>query len=224
MTLPDAVDQALKPHGMRVLGAFDVETGEETVALSGQSVMAVMLIGHDGGAIWQPFSRWLAGQQPMPDHPLDRWSKAIIEDVATLFAARAVYPSDKPYLPFQRWAMRAPGLKPSPLGLLIHPEYGLWHAFRGALLFDRALGLKAETPRRHPCDDCRDKPCLTACPVSAVSADVFHVETCRSYLKSGQGMDCMETGCRARNACPVGAQYRYPADQQAFHQRAFTGA
>ena len=224
MSLSGALDQALSAHGLRVLGGLDFAADEQVPLALSRSAESVLLIGHRGGSIWPRFSQWLASQQPEPQNPLDTWSKAIIDDVAGRFAAKAVYPSDKPYLPFQSWAMRALGLKASPLGLLIHPDYGLWHAFRGALLFDHVLGLEAVPFGAHPCDTCEDRPCLTACPVAAVSADVFHVETCRSHLKSGTGDACMETGCLARNACPVGTGYRYSPAQQAFHQRAFVRA
>ena len=32
---------------------------------------------------------------------------------------------------------------------------------------------------------------------------------------------CRATGCLDRNACPYGAAYRYPADEQAFHMASF---
>ena len=76
-------------------------------------------------------------------NPLDTWSREVIGEVAEEFGARAVSPSDRPYLPFQQWAMRAEGLRPSPLGILMHPEYGLWHAYRGALLFDVEIPIQA---------------------------------------------------------------------------------
>ena len=48
--------------------------------------------------------------------------------------AAPIYPfGGPPYWPFQRWAQRAEAVFPSPLGILIHPEYGLWHAYRAAL-------------------------------------------------------------------------------------------
>ena len=37
--------------------------------------------------------------------------------------------------------MRAEAVAPSPLGILIHPDYGLWHAYRGALAFAERLAL-----------------------------------------------------------------------------------
>ena len=72
--------------------------------------------------------------------------------------------------------MRAEGLKASPLGILMHPEYGLWHAYRGALLFDEALAAEdlnqePENPI-HLCALCDRKPCLDACPVGGVREPV----------------------------------------------------
>ena len=66
----------------------------------------------------------------------DRRVAAAIDPLARSVGAMALYPFDgPPYRPFQRWAMRAEPVAPSPLGLFIHPEYGLWHAYRAALVF-----------------------------------------------------------------------------------------
>jgi hypothetical protein len=62
-----------------------------------------------------------------------------------------VFPFERPYLPFQRRAMRAEACYPSPLGLLIHPDYGLWHGYRGALLFAAAIELPPSGRRASPC-------------------------------------------------------------------------
>jgi epoxyqueuosine reductase QueG len=145
----------------------------------------------------------------------------MIGAVAGKFGATSVSPSDRPFLPFQQWAMRAEGLRPSPLGILMHPEYGLWHAYRGALLFDRAIGIEGHETGEHPCDFCVSKPCLSACPVEAFTAEGFAFDRCISHLRRPEGVACRESGCRARNACPVGAGYRYPAEVQAFHMAKF---
>src|SRR4030095_137820 len=49
-----------------------------------------------------------------------------------------------------RWAMRAEAVAPSPLGILIHPDYGLWHAYRGALAFAERLALPPRGARPLP--------------------------------------------------------------------------
>ncbi|MFK0163269.1 ferredoxin [Rhizobium sp. NPDC090279] len=214
---------ALGVHGVFVRGHLSLRDGEGPLLTDGTAARSLVLLGNVGGSIWPAFSRWLN----MPDNrmrkdPLDDWSKAIIRPVAGELGATAYFPSDPPWQPFQRWAMQAEGLKASPLGILIHPQYGLWHGYRGALGFAEGLegaGVTEFSP--HPCDLCAAKPCLTACPVTAVAAAGFDVPGCRSHLRTREGQaGCMAGGCLARNACPVGADYRYPAGQLAFHMAA----
>ncbi|NLR96406.1 4Fe-4S dicluster domain-containing protein [Rhizobium sp. P38BS-XIX] len=214
---------ALGAHGVFVRGSLHFDDGDGPQLDDGLPARSVVLLGNIGGSIWRPFSLW----RQLPENigrrdPLDDWSKAIIRPVAAEFGATAYFPSDPPWQPFQRWTMKAEGLKASPLGILIHPRYGLWHGYRGALGFaDLLTEEPAPTDDDHPCDRCADKPCLTSCPAGAVEPTGFDVQHCRSYLRSAQGQaTCMATGCLARNACPVGATYRYPAEQLSFHMAA----
>lgn len=154
-------------------------------------------------------------------NPLDTWSREVIGAVAEKFGARAVSPSDKPYLPFQQWAMRAEGLKPSPLGILMHPHYGLWHAYRGALLFEDEISVQAVEVATHLCDGCVEKPCLKSCPVNAYSGEGFAYQSCLAHVRGADGQPCRTGGCLDRNACPHGTAYRYPMEVQAFHMAAF---
>jgi ferredoxin len=206
------VEARLVEHGLIVRGGFNFAAEEAAPA------RAVLLVGHGGAEYWTHFQAWRAQSDAVAD-PLDVWSRHVIDEAANEVGARAVYPNDRPYMPFQQWAMRAEGLKSSPLGILMHPQFGLWHAYRGALLFDRALALGEELEPRHLCDDCREKPCLTTCPVGAFGADGYDVGACREHVR-GDGMMCRGQGCIARNACPHDA-YRYPAEVQAFHMDAF---
>ena len=138
------------------------------------------------------------------------------------FGASALYPFDgPPYWPFQRWAMRAEPVRPSPLGILIHPRHGLWHAYRAALAFAEEIPLPPREDAPDLCGECADKPCLAACPVGAFGAAGYDVGACLEHLRSAAGRDCMTAGCRARRACPVGQQHAYPPAQAAFHMAAF---
>ncbi|MBC2773407.1 ferredoxin [Rhizobium sp. AQ_MP] len=219
------IEALLAPHGLSLRGL--VRFGPEDAAPmldDGARAEAVLLIGAAGGAMWPHFERWRMSQADRGGaDPLDRWSKIVIDEIGNRIGAEPCYPSDPPYQPFQRWAMQAEGLEPSPLGILIHPRLGLWHSYRGALMF-RALDGAVETPVRsevHPCDTCRDKPCLSTCPVGAVSPDGFDVAGCRRHLVTPQGQGgCMTSGCLARNACPVGDAFRYPEAQLKFHMEA----
>ena len=111
-------------------------------------------------------------------------------------------------------------LKPSPLGILMQPEYGLWHAYRGALLFDVELDLSAPREAIHLCGLCAGKPCLKSCPVDAYDGR-FRVRGVPDPRARPNGAPCRDGGCLDRNACPYGTAYRYPADEQAFHMAAF---
>ncbi|RST84297.1 4Fe-4S dicluster domain-containing protein [Aquibium carbonis] len=219
----DGLAAALAVHGLIPRGGIDFAKGETAPpGPSGASARAVLLVGHAGSSIWPHFQAWRATQPAGLADPLDAWSRQVIGAVAVRFGARAVSPSDQPWLPFQAWAMRAEGLRPSPLGLLMHPVWGLWHAFRGALLFDNAL----ERPRNpdslhHPCDACIGKPCLKACPVAAHAGGGFDYPACLGHVRSPSGSACASGGCLDRRACPVGTEYRYEPAQQAFHMAAF---
>lgn len=227
-TLPALAD-ALATQGLLLRGGFRFEHDEDTPAgPSGAPARAVLLVGNAGAAYWTGFQAWLAAQPDAVPNPLDTWSRQAIGGVAARFGARAVSPSDRPYLPFQQWAMRAERLKPSPLGLLMHPVYGLWHAYRGALLFEDegmaaeldAMNQGVEEPI-HLCRLCDGKPCLKACPVDAYSAQGFAHEACLAHVRSPSGGPCRSGGCLDRNACPYGVTFRYPPEVQAFHMRAY---
>jgi hypothetical protein len=215
----------LSQHGLAVRGGFAFEFGEAApVGPSGNPARSVILIGNTGPAMWPQFSAWRSAQAEVPADPLDTWSKQVIDPIAVRIGARAIYPNDKPFAPFQQWAMRAEGLHPSPLGILIHPEYGLWHAYRGALLLDDDVGFPPFETLSHPCEQCVEKPCLTACPVSAFTDDGFGAQICAQHVQSADGAPCRKAGCLARNACPVGREHRYSGLQQEFHLAAFLRA
>jgi Fe-S-cluster-containing hydrogenase component 2 len=116
--------------------------------------------------------------------------------------------------------LRAGGVSTSPLGVLVHPIYGPWFAYRGALAFGEAI---EAPPVQHadPCGTCRDKPCIAACPVGAISqSGAYDVGACRDHVSSADNA-CYALGCLARHACPLGADFVYPPAQAGFHMRAF---
>jgi len=213
----DDVVAALAEYGLLARGAFHAEPADGAPV----GTATVLLAGNAGPAMWRAFGA------DMPDgrDPLDTWCATALEDLARRFDATALLPSDgPPYLPFQRWALKAEPVSASPLGILIHPEYGLWHAYRGALAFAAKLPVPLVAQRRSPCDDCAGRPCLSACPVTAFADGAYDVPACAAHLKSEAGGDCMALGCRARRACPVGRGHIYASAQAAFHMRAFLAA
>ena len=182
----------------------------------------LILAGNAGPAMWRAFAAQRLDDDE-PD-PLDCWSRRTLATITEKLSAEfdltvtALAPFDgPPYLPFQDWAKKSGAVHPSPFGPVVHIQYGLWHAYRGALLIPAALELPPVTPAPSPCRDCADKPCLSGCPVGAFGDAGYDVPACVGHLAGGRGDDCFRKGCLARAACPVGAAYAYGEDQARFH-------
>ena len=211
--------ERLRPLGMMMRGGFHSTESDDLPPLpDGAPTASMILIGNAGPGMWRAFAT--AGM--VGENPLDDWTRQVLNEIAATVGAAALFPFDgPPWLPFQRWALRADNVHPSPIGPLIHPAYGLWHAYRGALAFADAVELPLTSAEPSPCDACADKPCLSACPVEALSPGSYDVAACAGQVGGPKGTECMQVGCRARAACPVGAEYRYASDQARFHMAAF---
>lgn len=216
------IEAALAPHGIALRGVARFAPGAGPELAGGGHAQAVVLLGNIGGSIWPAFATWAKGQAPDLANPLDAWSKAVIGPLARELGATAWFPSDPPWQPFQTWAIAAEGIAPGPLGLLVHPDWGPWHGYRGALGF--AEPIPGEAPASAPvCAGCAERPCLRPCPVGAVGEGGVDIARCRGHLATPEGAPCRDQGCRARAACPVGAAQQYPRDQLRFHMAAFAG-
>lgn len=207
------IDRSLKDAGFCQRGGFNPGPGDGAP----DGVRGLILVGTLGGGFWEIFKRQ-AWSEP---NPLDGWTRRVVDPLAREVGAVALYPFDgPPWLPFQRWAMKAEGLCPSPIGPLIHPEYGPWHGYRAALGFKDPLDRPSMPTARDICAACPDKPCLKGCKAGVFEHGGYDVPRCLAYLKCG-GNDCLSSGCQARRACPVGASHAYGAEQGGFHSRAF---
>ncbi len=224
----DDLQQRLESTGLHSRGAFslgqqelaDIQQQFKTTVIAESATL--VLVGNVGSSFWPVFSRSPEYADGEP-HPLDRWSQRIADEIATDFDALAVFPfSGPPWHPFQQWAMRAEAISSSPLGLLIHPQYGLWHAYRFGLIMDSA-NIKGQTQQKieSPCEKCIDQPCLHTCPVNAFKPGAYDVPACASYLKANPQAACNQTGCQARLSCPVGESFRYQSAHHLFHLQAF---
>lgn len=218
----DDLSSAAAEHGLILRGGFHPGDADDAPRLEGGAPAATLiLLGNAGPDMWRAFSDSAEAADGRP-HALDRWTRRVAEALAERFGARPVFPFEgPPYHPFQRWAKRAEPVFSSPLGLLIHPEFGLWHGYRAALAFGEALSLPAFEPRESPCTRCEARPCLFACPVVAFTDSGYNVSGCRAYLATPEGASCVERGCLARRACPVGRAYLYEPPQAEWHMRAF---
>jgi hypothetical protein len=215
-TLLAALEAATNGVGLKLRGYCPLQ------AEDGLGTGTLILIGNVGPEMWRAYRREMPRHSP---NPLDRWSRDTINGLADAFQARSVFPFDgPPWWPFQRWARRAEAVYPSPLGALIHPRYGTWHAYRGALVLHDTVLPYASPAGDSPCSRCTGKPCLQTCPVEAITEANYDVAACRRHVRSVVNNDCLGLGCRARRACPVGRDYTYSEDQAAHHMRYFADA
>lgn len=213
---PSAGPPPLPQGGRGVYDALSAAAAAHGLLLRG-GVGKIVLIGTAGSAFWPHFQ---AARRDEAD-PLDQWSRQVVTDLAARFGARPLLPQDgPPFLPFQRWAMAAEPVYQSPMGVLVHPEYGLWHSYRGALEFADPVDLPARADAPNPCETCADKPCIAGCPVGA--AVPYDVPRCKAHLEAGG--ECRRIGCLSRHACPLGQGYAYIPEQAAFHMEAFIRA
>lgn len=208
---------ALGEFGLLARGAFHPTADDMAPA----SARTVILVGNAGPEFW---ARFEADRRDEPN-PLDAWTKRTVDRIAGQVRGWGVYPSDgPPYFPFQRWAQKVDAVFPSPIGLLIHPLHGLWHAYRAAICLHQAIPVPAREGLPNPCLTCADKPCLTTCPAGAFTEEGYDVPACAAHLRRPDGADCLSDGCRARRACPVAGPHLYAPGQAAFHMKAFLDA
>lgn len=214
------LETAIRKTGLTPRGGFHPDGSDNVTGDPG----TLVLVGNAGPTMWDAYVRDRAGYAGCAN-PLDDWIRDRLTGLAEELGATPLFPfGGPPFLPFQRWAQRAEPVYPSPLGLLIHPDHGLWHAYRGALAFPEVIDLPAFDARASPCESCADKPCLSTCPVGAFGFDGYDVPACVAHLETPAGQDCMELGCRARRACPVEVSAAYAPDQAEFHMGAFRAA
>lgn len=208
-TYSDKINTELRDFGLQVRG--------NAVALPNG---ALFLVGSVGDEFFQYFRA--SPEYATAENPLDQWSKRIIDNICDkLDNAEAIYPFDLPSPPFQSWAMASDEVSQSPMGILIHNSYGLWHAYRGAI---KISNLQAESPPQNPfspCDSCDDKPCLSACPVGAFESHKYDTKACFSHLDSGESQSCFGSACLARRACPVATEKAYAPEVSQFFMTSF---
>ena len=219
--------------GLTLRGWFEIQAGDMVPVLeSGRPATLLMLFGQAGSAVWSSFSRSPEFVDGKPD-PMDRWSHRIGTLLAKQLGGRALFPFEgPPWHPFGQWAQRAENLRPSPLGVLMHPLYGLWHAYRFAIVLpgpctwlDELESSIPELPAAdHACDRCTNQPCLNACPVNAFTNGAYDVFACAEYLHSNDQSDCHRLGCLACGACPEGATAHYEPEHCQFHMHQFYSA
>ena len=187
---------------------------------------SIVVVGNGGGDFWQAFRAhtkaspgWLAR-----DNPLDDFTRSVVEEQLVVPIRSAgrncvpVYPFDSgSTLNFMQLAMLAGLAGPSIIGVVVHPSFGPWIAFRAALLLDCIIDYPGDAAGFDPCPTCRSRACISACPANAVSfPSGWDIQKCLVHRVEA-APDC-DYRCHARAACVLSPDQRYPDDELAYHQ------
>lgn len=218
------LDEKLRASGLFVRGGFHPANSDDVPAMPGGTrPKTVILAGNAGSEMWERFQAALT-EGDAPD-PLDRWLESILKPASEAVNAHLILPNlGPPFVPIIDWATRAEDVYRSPIGIMIHPDFGLWHVYRAALLFGQRLELPPRRPRENPCTSCKSKPCLRVCPADAFGPERFDFASCHTHVSATQNNACRMRGCMARRVCPVGHRYLYPREAQTFHTEFFLRA
>ena len=149
--------------------------------------------------------RWIQSVDPNPDSTR-RWIQCAEEaDV---------------FVDFRLLSTSAGLGTPSLLGLVIHSEYGLWVSMRAVLLSTEVFESTKSNTMQSPCEQCIEKPCISACPAGAVTLSGWSVQRCATF--HGESTLCA-TQCHSRQVCPVGVLHRHSDLQHTYHSNRHLG-
>lgn len=181
----------------------------------------VLVVGSGGTHFWDQFVEHLRlhphhlTEQP---HPLDHFlelSLHLHQPVIQAGGDTRVIPithNTPIFLDVRKLALASGQGTLSPVGLLLHPEFGLWWALRVVIFTEVEVPPSLPLPSS-PCVPC-PAPCISACPAGAVQSSGFVFDRCQ--LQHQQSQTCTYT-CHARNACIVAPQHTYRELQSLYH-------
>lgn len=233
--LLETVRAASAPWGLNLVAAVAVsrydahaQGAARRAAAADPGAQAIIVVANGGGDFWRAFTAFAASHPGWREraNPLDDFTRAIVEDTLAP-AVRAqgvrctpVYPflAGGPTLNFMELGKLAGLAGPSIVGVVVHPMYGPWLAFRAALLVDVAIEAPGAALGFDPCPGCTARSCVTACPAGAVnSASGWDIPRCLTHRVEREA-ECTPR-CHARAACVLGPEHRYPEDELAYHQQ-----
>ncbi len=188
---------------------------------------SIVVIGNGGADFWRCYKAhaarnpgWYERNNPLDDFTREVVEKEIVMPIQTAgVRCITVYPfgSAGPTLNFMQLATLAGLAGPSIIGVVVHPVFGPWIAFRAALLLDREIDRPGNAIGFDPCPTCSARSCINACPAAAVSfPSGWNIPKCLAHRVEAHP-DCADR-CHARVACVLGPDQRYPDDELAYHQ------
>ena len=211
----------LKPIGINLVGTC---SGKEYQHLL-PDCQSIVVFGNYGRGLWEAFLNDIK-QHPQHlsqhQHPLDDFVLRNIQksDPSPPSSRRWIRcaADEKTFVDFRMLAHHAGLGCISPVGLLIHPEFGLWTGFRAALLSTQKIPLSP--PSVDVCTSCATKVCISSCPAQAVQTTGWSVQKCADFHQ--QSTLC-HGRCHARLECPIGSSYKHGKLQHEYHNTRTSG-
>jgi len=181
----------------------------------------LILIGHGGKALWEAVTKsGIGGADPIDEFTL-RTVRQWMAEFQPDHRYAILYPGPQP-VALQGLGALAGWHHASPFMVGIDAEWGTWYAYRAVVLADTHFApsqtvdhAPKEVPSGgvSPCAACQAKPCIAACPASAMAGGAFSLQKCVAWRKQADSPCAF--ACLARVACPVGSDHRYCTEQLA---------
>lgn len=177
----------LEKNGLNIFAATPVSGLPEELKLflpEKTTDLNLCLVGHGGRKFWEKLPHPLKG-----DHPIDEFSIKIVNEIFP--DALILFPdwNSKTPIPLQKFGRAMNISRQSQLGIDIHPEFGLWFAFRCLFMTSQKVQQINLQNVLSPCETCFEKPCLNESEFS-----------------------------KARLLCPYKAENQYSIEQLKYHE------
>ncbi len=204
------VDQQLYDAGLVLQAVIEVEDCHVSLPERALGYRQLVVLGHGGTSFFDQTA--LQASDPLDERTIDLFESFMARVGCSEF--EVLYPLRHDVIDLRSLGLQLGWQQSSQLGIGIHPVWGTWFAYRLVAATNTDLPVTVCQKITSPCETCKDKPCLSACPASA-PGDTFQLNAC-SEERLRVDSDCADR-CLAREACPVGREHQYSREQIQYH-------
>jgi len=210
-------------NGLNLHAVFDIESLPEGLLarLCSQHrdlnhYRQLHLFGHAGRRMWEAMQH---SDQADTADPVDSFSANLVDRYFSATPGcsdyRMLFPGGERVVPLQQLGELAGWHHPSPFRIGVNRKWGSWFAYRAVVLSNTDLAPTAKMASGSPCEACAARPCLAACPASAVTSSKLLLESCIDYRLQDDSQ--CRAQCLSRLACPIAVEHRYSEEQINYH-------
>lgn len=185
--------QSLKDSGLNIFLSIKVsDLPAELFPFSNeQKNKTLCLIGSGGISLWENLPHPLDATT----NPIDNFTQNKMQEFAKKTLndeIEILYPNEHFTMPLQKIGRAMNLCTQSPIGIDIHPHFGLWFAFRGVFLTSAKIPIITMENKSSLCDSCSQKPCLHSldlkisrlnCPINEHRYTSFQIDYHQDALK-----------------------------------------